>query len=45
MKTRITWTWTNWTFGIWSGRFGHTKQLRWGIDLGPLEIVRIAPKR
>lgn len=39
MTTRaVTWTWTNWTFGVWYARFGKYKQ-GWGIDIGPFEIV------
>jgi hypothetical protein len=36
VKVKITWTWTNWTFGVW----WDTKKLKaGGIDLGPLEGV------
>jgi hypothetical protein len=34
---RITWTWTNWTFGVWTKQFHRFRA--WGIDLGPLEMV------
>lgn len=41
-RCEITWSWTNWTFGIWSARpirYGKVSDSRfWGIDLGPLEI-------
>jgi len=32
-----TWTWTNWTFGIWYAKFGGKK--RFGIDIGPFEVI------
>lgn len=35
---RITWTWTNWTFGVWAyPKKSRTKAC--GVDIGPLEIV------
>lgn len=34
---RLEWSWTNWTFGFWSGRIG--KWRCYGVDLGPFEVV------
>jgi hypothetical protein len=41
MKMRIRFTWTNWTFGIWWGRFSKSKRQpnHFGLDLGPLELI------
>lgn len=32
-----TWSWTNWTFGVWKLEKRHHKA--YGVDIGPLEIV------
>jgi hypothetical protein len=34
---RVTWTWTNWTFGFWYAEFH--KSRAWGIDIGPFEMA------
>lgn len=33
----FTWSWTNWTFGIWWDR---RKLKAFGIDIGPFEYMR-----
>jgi hypothetical protein len=33
----VTWTWTNWTFGVYWGPIGRTNVF--GIDIGPLELI------
>lgn len=37
-KWQVTISWTNWTFGVHWGKIGRTYMF--GVDLGPLEIVR-----
>ena len=37
-RWKVTWTWTNWTFGAWWGKVGNNYMI--GVDLGPLEVVR-----
>lgn len=36
---QVKFTWTNWTFGVYWGKIGRKYMI--GIDIGPLEIVRV----
>lgn len=38
-KWQVRLSWTNWTFGVYWGKIGRKYMI--GIDLGPLEIVRV----
>ncbi len=39
MKVRF--QWTNWTFGIWWGKFSKSKSApnHFAVELGPLQII------
>lgn len=39
-RWKASFSWTNWTFGIWWGQFH--RGLIIGLDLGPLEVDWIA---
>lgn len=38
-RWQVTLSWTNWTFGVYWGKIGRKYMI--GVDLGPLEIVRV----
>lgn len=44
-RGRWTWSWTNWTFGVWWYTTSIKKIKLFGLDLGPLEYVRRRPNR
>lgn len=39
MKFVYRFSWTNWTFGLWWGKFGRTGRFLFGLDLGPWELI------
>lgn len=39
-RLTVTWTWTNWTVGVWWDRRARGRPVRRaGVDLGPLEAA------
>jgi hypothetical protein len=36
-RFKVEWSWTNWTFGVWYGKFSGRHAI--GVDMGPLELI------
>jgi hypothetical protein len=36
-QRKVSWTWTNWTFGFWY--YKRRGLRRYGIDIGPFEVT------